>query len=78
LTQPITKCKHFLKVAIFVILFQNGTKHVAFCHPTLERVAHPSPVADDVRAGLIADPGFGKVFTDHMVTIKYTEGQGLA
>jgi branched-chain amino acid aminotransferase len=44
--------------------------------PTLERVPHPSPVADDVRAGLIADPGFGKVFTDHMVTIKYTEGQG--
>jgi branched-chain amino acid aminotransferase len=44
--------------------------------PTFTRLPHPSPVADDVRAGLIADPGFGKVFTDHMVTIKYTEGQG--
>ena len=44
--------------------------------PTLELLPHPSPVADDVRAGLIADPGFGKVFTDHMVTIKYSEGQG--
>ncbi len=44
--------------------------------PTLERLPHPSPVADDVRAGLIADPGFGKIFTDHMVTIKYSEGQG--
>lgn len=44
--------------------------------PKLERLPHPSPVADDVRAGLIADPGFGRVFTDHMVTIKYSEGQG--
>lgn len=42
--------------------------------PTLERLPHPSPVADDARAGLIADPGFGKVFTDYMVTIRYTEG----
>ena len=28
------------------------------------------------RAVLLADPGFGKLFTDHMVTIRYTEGQG--
>ena len=32
--------------------------------PKLQRLPHPSPVAEDVRAGLIADPGFGKVFTD--------------
>jgi branched-chain amino acid aminotransferase len=44
--------------------------------PTLERLPHPAPVADDVRNGLIADPGFGRVFTDHMVTIKYSEGKG--
>jgi branched-chain amino acid aminotransferase len=44
--------------------------------PTLTRLPHPSPVADEVRAGLIADPGFGKTFTDHMVTIKYSEGRG--
>ncbi len=37
---------------------------------------HPSPVADDVRAGLIADPAFGRVFTDHMAMIRYTEGSG--
>jgi branched-chain amino acid aminotransferase len=29
-----------------------------------------------VRAGLVADPGFGKIFSDHMVTIEWTEGQG--
>jgi len=34
------------------------------------------PVDAATRAALIADPGFGKVFTDHMVVIKYTEGQG--
>lgn len=38
----------------------------------------PNPQAVDAvrRAELIADPGFGRVFTDHMVTIRYTEGKG--
>ena len=39
-------------------------------------VPHPAPTADAVRPGLVADPGFGKVFSDHMVTIDWTEGQG--
>ncbi|WP_022683382.1 branched-chain amino acid aminotransferase [Sphingobium bisphenolivorans] len=33
-------------------------------------------VSVDQRAVLLTDPGFGKLFTDHMVTIRYTEGQG--
>lgn len=33
-------------------------------------------VAADQRALLLEDPGFGRLFTDHMVTIRYTEGQG--
>lgn len=32
------------------------------------------PVAD--RAKVLADPGFGRVFTDHMAIIRYTEGKG--
>ncbi len=36
------------------------------------REAHSSPVADADRAALIADPGFGKVFTDHMAIARYT------
>jgi branched-chain amino acid aminotransferase len=28
------------------------------------------------RAALLADPGFGRVFTDHMVTIRYAETKG--
>ena len=41
-----------------------------------EHIAHPSPVAAAKREQLIADPGFGKVFTDHMVMIDYDEGKG--
>jgi branched-chain amino acid aminotransferase len=37
---------------------------------------HPAPVPAKKRAGLLIDPGFGRVFTDHMVTIRYTEGKG--
>ena len=33
-------------------------------------------VAADVRATLLEDPGFGRIFTDHMVTIRWTEGEG--
>jgi len=44
--------------------------------PEIFVLPHPSPVDDAARAALIADPGFGRVFTDHMVTIRYTEGQG--
>ncbi len=32
---------------------------------------HPAPVPGETRAQAIADPGFGSVFTDHMVTIDF-------
>jgi branched-chain amino acid aminotransferase len=34
------------------------------------------PLAAAERDALLADPGFGRYFTDHMVTVKYTSGQG--
>src|SRR3712207_9292432 len=37
---------------------------------------NPAPVGAAERAGLLADPGFGRVFTDHMVTIRYADGKG--
>jgi branched-chain amino acid aminotransferase len=40
----------------------------------IERNANP--IDPEKRAGLLVDPGFGRVFTDHMVTIRYTEGTG--
>ncbi|HTH28272.1 MAG TPA: branched-chain amino acid aminotransferase [Sphingobium sp.] len=44
---------------------------LAFATPS-----HPAPASAEARAALLVDPGFGRVFTDHMVTIRYTEGQG--
>ena len=41
-----------------------------------ETIPHPSPTSDEAREAAIADPGFGTVFTDHMVTIDYDEGKG--
>jgi branched-chain amino acid aminotransferase len=39
------------------------------------RLPHPHRVADEVRAGILANPGFGTKFTDHMVTIEWSEGE---
>ena len=38
--------------------------------------ANPNPVDPARRAELLADPGFGRIFTDHMVTIRYSDSQG--
>jgi branched-chain amino acid aminotransferase len=40
------------------------------------KVPHPAPTAPGVRAALLENPGFGRVFTDHMVTIRYSEAAG--
>src|SRR5687767_5925410 len=37
---------------------------------------NPQPVSAAERAALLANPGFGRVFTDHMVTIRYADGKG--
>ena len=42
----------------------------------IETVPHPSPRSAEERARLLADPGFGKVFTDHMVTARYAASRG--
>ncbi|MGC4805278.1 branched-chain amino acid aminotransferase [Micromonospora sp. DT233] len=41
-----------------------------------EIVPNSAPVSAVERAALLVDPGFGRVFTDHMVTIRYAEGKG--
>ena len=40
----------------------------------LKPSAQPLPAAE--REAVLANPGFGRYFTDHMVTIKWTEGRG--
>ena len=37
---------------------------------------NPAPVAEAERGALLVNPGFGRVFTDHMVTVRYAEGKG--
>ncbi|MHC9417943.1 branched-chain amino acid aminotransferase [Sphingomonas citri] len=37
---------------------------------------HPSPVPANERAARLVDPGFGRVFTDHMAILHYSEGRG--
>jgi branched-chain amino acid aminotransferase len=43
---------------------------------TITLLPHPAPTPADVRAAVLANPGFGTNFTDHMVTIEWTEGKG--
>ncbi|HEU5355490.1 MAG TPA: branched-chain amino acid aminotransferase [Actinocrinis sp.] len=44
---------------------------------TIELKPTSEPLADAQRAAILdGDPGFGRYFTDHMVTIKYTAGHG--
>jgi branched-chain amino acid aminotransferase len=40
------------------------------------RRPHPAPVAANVRASMLEDPGFGRIFTDHMATIRWTQDRG--
>ena len=43
---------------------------------TFTTLPHPAPVPVAVRDGILANPGFGTNFTDHMVSIEWTEGHG--
>ena len=41
-----------------------------------DHIANPAALSDAAREAAMADPAFGRVFTDHMVTIRWTEGKG--
>ena len=44
--------------------------------PTIELKPSASPLSGAEREAILASPGFGRHFTDHMVTIRWTEGRG--
>ncbi|WP_225799282.1 branched-chain amino acid aminotransferase [Streptomyces sp. NK15101] len=44
--------------------------------PTIELKPSSSPLSAAEREAILAKPGFGRHFTDHMVTIRWTEGRG--
>ncbi|MFD9501498.1 branched-chain amino acid aminotransferase [Streptomyces sp. NPDC060035] len=44
--------------------------------PTIELKPSSNPLSDAEREAILVSPGFGRHFTDHMVTISWTEGRG--
>ncbi|WP_455356730.1 branched-chain amino acid aminotransferase [Streptomyces sp. SYSU K217416] len=44
--------------------------------PTIELKPSSHPLSDAEREAILVSPGFGRHFTDHMVTVKWTEGRG--
>lgn len=49
----------------------SGGDHLEF-----EVRPNASPVSDGERTARLVNPGFGQVFTDHMVTIRYADSKG--
>lgn len=45
-------------------------------HPVFTITPSGSPCPDEERIAALADPGFGRVFTDHMVTIEWSRDAG--
>ncbi|MFM2302047.1 MAG: hypothetical protein RLZZ84_1783 [Pseudomonadota bacterium] len=45
-------------------------------HSQFTRLPHPAPLAVEDRAAVLADPGFGKSFTDHMIVVDWSEEAG--
>jgi branched-chain amino acid aminotransferase len=45
-------------------------------HPSIEKVLSASPRSDAERDALMADPGFGRVHTDHMVVVRWNQEKG--
>jgi branched-chain amino acid aminotransferase len=52
------------------------TARPAIQHPSIERAVSSTRRSDAEREALMADPGFGRVHTDHMVAIRWDAEQG--
>jgi branched-chain amino acid aminotransferase len=44
--------------------------------PTFAFEPNPTPVTIEDRASQLVDPGFGRVFTDHMAIVEYSDSEG--
>ncbi|MFD5557187.1 branched-chain amino acid aminotransferase [Streptomyces sp. NPDC127068] len=44
--------------------------------PTIELKPSSHPLPEEQREAILRNPGFGRHFTDHMVTVKWSEGRG--
>jgi branched-chain amino acid aminotransferase len=57
-------------------MLDQTTDTIAGTGLTFTKYPHPAPVDVQERMRLLENPGFGRVFTDHMVTIRYNEAEG--
>ncbi len=55
---------------------QHSREDLTVSDLTFETESHASPRSVEERTALMANPGFGKVFTDHMVIARYSAGRG--
>lgn len=71
--QFVQRTKRLIEHAALIFMNLLGIRSMALAFQI-----EPSEalVARDERARLLKDPLFGRVFTDHMVTIRWTEGRG--
>lgn len=49
---------------------------IADTMPKFKLLPHPSPMSPEERRQVLDNPGFGTNFSDHMVSIEWTEGHG--
>ena len=53
-----------------------GTVHDMTASLTFDRQPNPTPATAQRREEILSDPGFGRYFTDHMVTVTWTAEDG--
>lgn len=54
----------------------TGKVHPMTDNQSFKLTKHPSPTSPEKRAALMENPGFGKIFSDHMVTMSWNAEQG--
>jgi branched-chain amino acid aminotransferase len=54
----------------------NDNNRPVFTMNAFTQLTHGAPTSPENRAAAMSNLGFGSQFTDHMVTIRYTEGKG--
>ena len=53
-----------------------ATPDIAAASLAFSHTPHPAPLAAEARAAVLANPGFGTTFSDHMVSVQWDETQG--
>jgi branched-chain amino acid aminotransferase len=54
----------------------GGRRYLLGMSAQFSRTPHPAPTPAERRAEIVAAPGFGRYFTDHMATIRWTQDRG--